>query len=57
MQYSIKTWHDKHTKSWITQIKDEQGNQIGEAAYDGNKKSRDASIKEFKQNIKKILME
>lgn len=27
------TWYDRHTRSWVVQQKDENGNQVGQADY------------------------
>ena len=44
---TIESWYDQQSRSFVTQLKDQQGNQIGEAAYDGNSKSRTVSVNEF----------
>lgn len=33
----VQTWYDRHTRSWVTALKDMEGNQIGDASYDGDK--------------------
>lgn len=45
----IDTWYDRHTRDYVIQIKDEDGNQIGEAERVGNKEERDYLIKMIKQ--------
>lgn len=35
--YKVDRWYDRHTKSWVVQLKDEDGNQIGNATYLGLK--------------------
>ena len=30
---TIIRWYDKNTRSWIVQLKDQEGHQIGEAIY------------------------
>lgn len=40
----IDTWYDRHTRSWVVQLKDREGNQIGEAEYVGNKRDRDRVV-------------
>jgi len=50
--YSRETWYDRKTRSWVTQILDEGRNQIGAAYYDGNRDSRDASIRDADEWIK-----
>lgn len=32
----ITTWYDENTKSYVTQLIDPNGNQVGDAQYDGN---------------------
>ena len=34
----VYTWYDRQTRLWITQGKDKEGNQIGDADYSPNKK-------------------
>ena len=36
-KYEIETWFKREHKDWITQVRDEEGNQIGDAHYAGNK--------------------
>jgi hypothetical protein len=33
----VDNWYDRRTRQYITQLKDEQGNQIGEALYAGTR--------------------
>jgi len=33
MQYVVDYWYDRHTRSWVVQCVDSQGNQVGEARY------------------------
>lgn len=33
-RYSVQTWYDRKTRSWVTQLKDGEGNQVGDAQYD-----------------------
>jgi hypothetical protein len=35
----IETWYARKTRSYVTQLKDEQGNQVGEAYYGGSRAS------------------
>lgn len=35
--YSVETWFNRDARIWTTQLKDPQGNQIGDADLDGNK--------------------
>jgi hypothetical protein len=32
----VDTWYDRGTRSWVTQVKDAEGNQIADALYAGN---------------------
>ncbi len=34
---TVSTWWDKHSRNWITAVKDEEGNQIGDADFAGCK--------------------
>jgi hypothetical protein len=36
---SVETWYDPQTRSYVTQRKDSEGNQIGDAEYAGNRDS------------------
>ena len=47
MKYYIEYGYDRHYTSWVTIVFDEDGNQV-DCEYDGNKISRDYSIKIFK---------
>ena len=47
MKYYIEYGYDRHYTSWVTIVFDEDGNQV-DCEYDGNKISRDYSIKMFK---------
>jgi hypothetical protein len=46
-EYYIDTWYDRHCRSYVTQLKDSNGFQIGDANYDGTKESRDWSVDQF----------
>lgn len=43
----VETWYDKHTKNWISQLKDNNGFQIGDAEYDGTSLSVTISQKKL----------
>lgn len=34
---TVEYWYDRHTRSWVVQVKDDKGNQVGKAHYFGNK--------------------
>lgn len=34
---TIETWWDRYSQNYVTQTKDDNGNQIGDAAYSGYK--------------------
>lgn len=40
----IESWYDRYTRSWVVQLKDREGNQIGDAEYVGNKQDRDRIV-------------
>lgn len=35
--FFVETWYDRHTRNWVTQTKDLNLNQVGDATYTGNK--------------------
>lgn len=35
--YKRDLWYDRHTRSWVAQLKDSDGNQVGDAEYTGRK--------------------
>ncbi len=39
--YQVDTWWDRYSRNWITQVKDMDGNQIGDADYSGNRYGAD----------------
>ena len=43
---SVETWYDRQVRSWLTQIKDPEGNQIGNAFWSGSKDSAKNAHKE-----------
>lgn len=45
----IESWYDRKTKNYITQAKDDEGNQIGEALISGNKEDRKADVEELRR--------
>jgi len=53
----VETWYDKPTRSWVSQIKDANGNQIGSAEYTGSgrdsaKKAHDFLVGEAEKRIR-----
>ena len=52
----IDSWYDKYSKSYITQVKDLEDNEI-DYAYSGNAKDRDFDIKTFKDKYKDEIVE
>ena len=47
----IDSWYDKYSRSYITQVKDAEDNEL-EYSYSGNKKDRDADIKHFQDKYR-----
>lgn len=45
--------YDRHTRSWITVVLDENGFQIGDAAYDGNRADAAASLASAERKVAK----
>jgi len=41
---SVVTWYDRQSRSWITQIIDPDGNQIGEADYSGRREGSNSAV-------------
>ena len=37
--FTVETWYDRSSRNWITQTKDAEHNQIGDATYSGNQLS------------------
>ena len=49
---SVDKWYDRYSRSWIVQLKDESGNQVGDAMYFGN---RESAEKEYSHLIKEYV--
>lgn len=45
--YTIYTWYDRQSRNWITQYRDAEGNQIGNALFSGNTKDANTTHKEM----------
>jgi len=45
----VDSWYDRRTRSWIVQLMDEEGNQIGDAYYTGIKEDAIREEKELKE--------
>lgn len=52
----IDSWYDKYSKSFITQVKDNEDNEI-DYSYSGNSKDRNEDIKYFKDKYKDQITE
>ena len=52
----IDSWYDKYSRSYITQVKDNEDNEI-DYAYSGNRADRDEDIKDFKEKYKDDIVE
>lgn len=50
-QYTIFTWYDRQSRNWITQYRDSEGNQIGNAEFSGNKKDANETHKELSKRL------
>lgn len=46
---TIESWYDRKSRNWITQVKDHEGNQIGDAHYNGTKSGKQYSEKMLKK--------
>lgn len=38
---SIDIWYERRTRSWVVQLKDAEGNQIGESSYVHSRREAD----------------
>lgn len=47
--YIIDSYYDKNTRSYITTLKDNEGNQIRDAYYSGNMTDRNADVQHLKE--------
>lgn len=52
----IDSWYDKYSQSYITQVKDDEDNEI-EYAYAGNSRDRNNDIEYFKNKYKEEIVE
>lgn len=41
---SVESWYDSKTRSYVTQTKDAQGNQLGDANFSGTVKGRNSDL-------------
>ena len=55
--YYIDSYYDKNTRSYITTLKDEDGNQIRDAYYSGNMTDRNADIQYMKEFFNQYMNE
>lgn len=44
---SVETWYDRANRLWVTQTKDAEGNQIGEAEFTGSGKASAKNAHDF----------
>jgi hypothetical protein len=44
----IEKWYDRHTRSWVIQIKNKTNDQIGNAEYFGTKEGAENEYKRLK---------
>lgn len=47
--YKVDRWYDRRTRSWVIQLKDKEGNQIGNAIYVASKGEALQQEKEWKE--------
>lgn len=52
----IDSWYDKYSRNYITQVKDNEDNEI-DYAYSGNSGDRDYEIQRFKDKYKDEIVE
>lgn len=54
--HHVEHWYDKHTRSWVVQRMDKQGNQIGSADYVGSRKEAENLRKHHeKKNVQEAI--
>lgn len=53
--YIIDSYYDKNTRSYITTLKDNEGNQIRDAYYSGNMTDRNSDIQHIKEFFYKYM--
>ena len=52
----IDSWYDKYSRNYITQVKDNEDNEI-DYAYSGNSRDRNADIQTFKEKYSDEIVE
>ena len=52
----IDSWYDKYSRNYVTQVKDNEDNEI-EYAYAGNSRDRNNDIEYFKNKYKEDIVE
>lgn len=48
---TVDRWYDRHSRSWVVQKKDADGNQIGNAEYVGSRREADLIWKQWREEI------
>jgi hypothetical protein len=48
----VERWYDRHTRSWVVQLKDDEGNQIDDAIYVASKPEAIRQENEWKKVYK-----
>lgn len=56
-RHEVSTWYDRRSCNWFTQLKDEAGNQIGDASIDGTRASVAYSFRDAIRRALDIEME
>lgn len=54
--YTIDSYYDKNTRSYITTLRDEDGNQVRDAYYSGNMTDRNADVQFIKEFFYKYTL-
>lgn len=47
----VSTSYDRQTRSWVSFLVDADGNQVGDAMYDGARPDRDASVRMLRARL------
>lgn len=53
----VETWYDRRSRNYVTQLKDSEGNQVGEAEYSGTRAGANLSHKEKEREAKMARIE
>lgn len=49
---TVRTWYDRQSRNWISQVVNEKGWQIGDSIYDGTKAAAQRSHEYLRHQIR-----